>query len=429
VHGAIGWAFVLIPFALLLLGVPIYLLLLVTALLALLFSTGTAPSVIQTTIFGSLDSFPLIAIPFFILAGEIMGQGGIAKRIIAWVVSVVGGIRGSLAITTIASSEIFGAMSGSSVGCVAAVGRLLLPSLRERGYPDRFSVSLISASGAIAVIIPPSIPLIIYGVVAQQAVPVLFLAGIVPAILIGLIDVAYVLFYAHTKKIALTERARWSNIWKATKDASWALGTPVVIFGGIYGGIFTPTEAAGMAVVYAFFVSMFVYKDITWAKLWNIAISAAQLNGQILVIVTAAGVYSWFLTTSGLPQEMIAGIQSYHIGLVGTLLLFNLILLFVGSFLEPAPAILVLAPLFLPVVTALGVSPIHFGIIIAVNLSIGTYMPPFGLNLFAAHSLFRAPLGMLFRGVVPFLAINAIGLLIITYVPEISLWIPAHMHK
>jgi C4-dicarboxylate transporter DctM subunit len=427
VHGWLGWAFVLIPFVLLLIGFPIYLLLIVTALIALIFATGTQPTVIQSVIFGSLDSFPLIAIPFFIFAGEIMGQGGIAKRIVTWVVSVVGGIRGALAVTTIASSEIFGAMSGSSVGTVAAVGRLLLPSLRESGYPDRFSTSLISASGAIAVIIPPSIPLIIYGVVGQQSVPVLFVAGILPALLIGIIDIVYVMIYAKQKRIPLTQGARWSNIWLATKDAGWALGTPVVIFGGIYGGIFTPTEAAGMAVVYAFLVSMFIYKDINWQKLWSITVSAAQLNGQILVIVTAAGLYSWFLTTSGLPQTMIAAIQSFHIGAAGTLLLFNVILLLVGSFLEPAPAILILAPLFLPVVTALGIDPIHFGIIIAVNLSLGTYMPPFGLNLFASHSLFQAPLSMLYKGVVPFLAINLIGLMIITYVPQVSLALPHQM--
>jgi C4-dicarboxylate transporter DctM subunit len=420
--------YLLIPVVLLTLGVPIYLLLLVTALVALLFSVGIEPTIIPTTIFGSLDNFPLIAIPFFVLAGEIMGQGGIAKRIITWVVSVVGGVRGSLAVTTIASSEVFGAMSGSALGCVAAVGRLLLPALREHGYDERFSTSLISASGAIAVIIPPAIPLIIYGVVAQQSVPILFVAGILPAILIGIIDSAYVVAYAYANKVPLTARARWSNIWAATKDAGWALGTLVVIFGGIYGGIFTPTEAAGVAVLYATFVSMVVYRDIDWQRLWKLVVSAAQLNGQILIIVAAAGLYSWFLTTSGLPQQVTTFIQSLHLGRIETLMLFNAILLLVGSFLEPAPAILILTPLFLPVVQAQGIDPIHFGIIIAVNLSIGTYLPPFGLNIFASHSLFGVKLGTLYRGVLPFLAINIIGLLIITYLPQISLLLPNLMH-
>ena len=421
-----GAIYVLIPLVLLLLGFPIFLILMITALIAMIFVTGVSWTVVQTTMFGSLDSFPLLAVPFFVLAGEIMGQGGIAKRIIAWVLAVVGGIRGSLAVTTIASSEVFGAMSGSAVGCVAAVGRLLLPALRENGYGERFSTSLIAASGAVAVIIPPSIPLIIYGVVAQQPVTMLFLAGIVPAILIGLIDATYVLVYARMKGIPRSGGMQWPTILKATKEAGWALGTLVVIFGGIYGGIFTPTEAAGVAVIYALLVSKFVYRDITWKQLGNITMAAAQLNGQILVIVTAAGLYSWFLTTSGIPQQLIAQIESLHFGAWQTLLLFNLILLLVGSFLEPAPAILILTPLFLPVVTALGVSPIHFGIIIAVNLSLGMYTPPFGLNLFASHSLFGTKLGMLYRGVLPFLAVNAIGLLLVTYVPDIAMFLPNH---
>jgi C4-dicarboxylate transporter DctM subunit len=420
--------FVLVPFVLLFVGFPIYLILFITALIALSFILGGSPTIVQTTIFGSLDSFPLLAIPFFIFAGEIMGRGGIAKRIIVWVISIVGGVRGSLALTTIASSELFGAMSGSAVGTVAAVGRLLLPALRENGYDERFAVSLIAASGAIAVVIPPSIPLIIYGVVAQQPVTVLFLAGIIPAIMIGLVDAVYVLWYARKTGVPTTARQRLADIWKSTRDASWALGTPVVIFGGIYGGVFTPTEAAGVAVVYAFAVSMFVYKDIGWPELWKITLSSAQLIAQIMIIVSAAGLYSWTLTTSGIPQQVVALVTGAHIGLYGTLVIFNLVLLFVGSFLEPPAAILVLTPVFLPVVMALGMSPIHFGIVVAVNLSVGMYMPPFGLNLFASHSLFGAPLSSLYRGVIPFLIINLIALIIITYVPGISLLLPAHLH-
>jgi C4-dicarboxylate transporter DctM subunit len=250
----------------------------------------------------------------------------------------------------------------------------------------------------------------------------------VPAILIGTIDTIYVLAYARMKNVPRTTGPNLRTILKATKDAGWALGTIVLLFGGIYGGIFTPTEAAGMAVVYSFLVSKFIYRDITWKKLWEITMTAAQLNGQILVILTAAACYSWFLTTSGIPQQVIAAIQTYHLGQAGTLLLFNAILIGIGSFLEPAPAILILTPLFLPVVVALGVSPIHFGIIMAVNISLGLYTPPFGINLFGSHSLFGVKLGMLYRGVVPFMIINAIGLLIITYVPQVSLTLPSFLH-
>lgn len=410
----------LLPFALLFIGFPIYIILFITALVALHVS-GIAPDIIQTTIFGSLDSFPLLAIPFFIFAGEIMGQGGIAKRLVAWIIAVIGGVRGSLALTTIASSELFGAMSGSAVGTVAAVGRLLFPALRESGYGEQFSVSLIAASGAIAVIIPPSIPLIIYGAIGQQPITELFLAGVLPALLVGVLDGAYVVYRARRAMIPVRSSLRWSNAWAATKEASWALGTPVVIFGGIYGGIFTPTEAAGVAVVYSVVVSRFIYHDVTWLGLWRIAVNASQLVAQILIIVAAAGVYSWFLTTSGLPQMVVGAIESWHLGVIGTLAVFNVVLLLVGSFLEPPAAILILTPLFMPVIKTLGINPIHFGIIIAVNLSLGMYTPPFGLNIFASHSLFDVRLGVLYRGVLPFLLINGIALLLITYIPQISL--------
>jgi C4-dicarboxylate transporter, DctM subunit len=413
--------YVVLPFLLLFFGIPIYVILLLTALIAVAFVPGMSPTVVHTAIFGALDSFPLLAIPFFILAGEIMGQGGIARRLVAWITAVIGGVRGSLPLTTIASSELFGAISGSSVGCVAAVGRLMFPALREAGYGDRFSVSLIASCGAIAVIIPPSIPMIIYGATAQQPVTELFLAGFMPGILIGLFSAAYVLLRSRRDVGAVRVPFSWPNVWSATKDASWALGTLAVIFGGIYSGAFTPTEAAGVAVVYAIFVSCFIYRDLDLAGLWRIAVSSALLTAQIMIIVAAAGLYSWLLTTSGLPQIVLATIKGWNLGAVETLFVFNLLLLVVGSFLEPPAAILILTPLFLPVVTAFGVDPIHFGIIMTVNLSIGLYTPPFGLNLFAAQTLFGVPLALIYRGVLPFLALNLVALTLITYIPSISL--------
>ncbi len=411
------------PFVLLLLGIPVYLILFTTSLIALSVSPTPMNEIIQTATFGSLDSFPLLAVPFFIFAGEVMGQGGIAKRLVAWVVTLIGGVRGSLAITTIASSEIFGAMSGSSVGCVAAVGRLLYPALQKEVYSKQFAVSLIASSGAIAVIIPPSIPLIIYGATAQQPITTLFIAGLIPAALVGLLAASYVIVRSKKRPAHLAGTAGFDirAAWSATKEASWALGVPLVVFGGIYGGIFTPTEAAGVAAVYAILVSVFIYRDINFRDLWKIAQSSTELIAQIMIIVAGAGLYSWFLTTSGMPQALVSYIEALHLGVVGTLLLFNCLLLVVGSFLEPPAAILILTPLFMPVVTALGVNPIHFGIIIAVNLSIGMYTPPFGLNLFASQSLFDVPLSQIYKGVVPFLAINILALMLITYVPAISL--------
>lgn len=413
--------FFLLPILFLLLAFPIYLVLLSTAIIILLFKTDMPPDVLQTVMVGSLGSFPLLAVPFFILAGEIMGRGGIAKRIVAWVLALIGGVRGSLAVAAIASSELFGAMSGSAVGTVAAVGRLLYPALRENGYGERFSAGLITSSGAIAIVIPPSIAMIIYGVTAQQPLTALFIAGLVPALLIAVLNAAYVLIYARIEMLPITSKLRWRNIWITTKEASWALGTILLIFGGIYGGVFTPTEAAGVTVVYSLIVTVFIYRDVTLRQLWEIFRNAAELSTQILLIVACAGVYSWLLTTSGIPQQVVAGIEALHAGRIGTLLLMNIVLLLTGSFLEPPAAILILVPLFLPLSKALNVDPIHFGVIFAVNLSIGMYTPPFGLNIFAAQLLLRTPLSQLYRGVLPFVLLNLIVLMLITYIPQISL--------
>ena len=410
-----------VPVLLLSLGIPIYVILLVTAVIGIAATPGLPLSSLQTVIFGALDSFPLLAVPLFVLAGDIMGQGGLAKRLVAWAMSLIGGIRGSLALTTIASSELFGAMSGSAVGCVAAIGRLLFPALRDGGYGKTFSIGIIASSGTIAVIIPPSIPMIIYGLAAQQSVPALFLAGVVPGILIGLLASVYILFYAKIKMVPLTSRARWKNIVQSTREAVWSLGAPVVILGGIYGGVFTPTEAAGVAVIYAALVSRYIYRELTWADLWRVTRTSSYLIGQLLIIVAAAGVYSWLITTSGFPQRLVELIGAMQIKTWVLLAFFNVILLVIGSFLEPPAAILILAPLVLPMVQAQGVDPIHFGIIMTVNLGIGMFTPPFGLNIFAAHALFKVPLPTIYRGVVPFIIIYSIALMIITYVPIISL--------
>ncbi len=410
-----------LPVCLLILGLPIFVVLTLTSMAAIVFVAHVPLDAIQTNMFGSLDNFPLLAVPFFVLAGEIMGRGGIANRVVNWVVSLIGGVRGSLAVTTVASSELFGAMAHTTVGTVVAIGRLLFPSLTKHGYGERFAVSLITSSGAVAVIIPPSISMILYAMTAQVSAIQLFTAGILPSLLIGVVDAAYVLIYARIKAVPLTARARWTNIWASTKEASWAIGTIVVIFGGIYGGVFTPTEAAGVAVVYSLFVAMVIYREIGLRELWQVIVSSVYLIAQILIIVTGAGIYSWLMTTSGIPQNLIGTIDAMRLPAWQTLLFVNLGLLAAGSFLEPPAAILILTPLLLPVVQASGISAIHFGIIMAVNLSIGLYLPPFGLNLFAARAIFNVPMGMIYRGVLPFVAINFAALLIITYVPAISM--------
>ncbi|HKT18747.1 MAG TPA: TRAP transporter large permease [Stellaceae bacterium] len=410
-----------LPVFLLAIGFPVFLILLVTSIVAILTIAGAPPETLQTYMFGSLDNFPLMAVPFFVLAGEFMAQGGVARRIIAMVMAFVGGVRGSLGVTTVAASELFGAMSHTAIGTVVAMGRMLYPSLRDAGYEDRFSVGLIASSGAIAVMIPPSIAMILYAVSAEQSAVALFTAGILPSLLIGIIDGGFVLTYARMKKVPLGERAHRRMVWQTTKEASWSLGTLVVIFGGIYGGIFTPTEAAGVAVVYSIFVTMVIYREVDLARCWKILVDASYLISQILLIVTSAGIYSWLLTTSGIPQQIVGAIEALHMSKWELLLSLNVGLLAAGSFLEPAPAILILTPLLLPIVQGVGVNAIHFGIIVTVNLSLGMYTPPFGLNLFSSQAIFNAPLGRIYAGVLPFLVLNFIALLIITYIPEISM--------
>jgi C4-dicarboxylate transporter, DctM subunit len=423
---AAAFVYFILPALLLIAGLPIFVVLILTSTAAVVFVAHAPLQALQTYMFGSLDNFPLLAVPFFVLAGEIMGRGGIANRVVTWVVSIVGGVRGSLAVTTVASSELFGAMAHTTVGTVVAIGRLLFPSLTKHGYSERFAVALITSSGAVAVIIPPSISMILYAMTAQVSAIKLFTAGILPSLLIGIVDAVYVLIYAKIKMVPLSSPARWKNIWASTKDASWAIGTIVVIFGGIYGGVFTPTEAAGVAVVYSLFVAMVIYREIDLAGLWQVIVSSVYLIAQILIIVTGAGIYSWLMTTSGIPEHLIGTITAMALPHWQTLLFVNAGLLVAGSFLEPPAAILILTPLLLPVVEAAGVNALHFGIIMAVNLSIGLYLPPFGLNLFAAKAIFNVPMSTIYRGVLPFVVVNFLALLVITYVPAISMALIGH---
>jgi C4-dicarboxylate transporter DctM subunit len=409
-----------LPLTMLLIGVPIFVALLAAALGGIVMSNNPIQA-LHSAMFGSLDVFPLLAVPLFIYAGDVMARGGIARRLIDLVLAIIGGIRGSLGIATIAACEVFSVMSGSSVACVAAIGKIMIPSLKKNGYGSTFSVSLVTATGVVDVITPPSITMIIYGIVAQQSVPHLFLAGFAPGILIGIALAVYVMVYARIKRIPITEAADRKSVRVMLKDAIWAMLAPVVIFGGIYGGLFTPTEAAGVACIYAILVSMFIYREITWRQLWIITIDSALLISQVLIIVAAAGAFAWLVTTSGFPAKLVGFVSSFNLAPWMVLLIINVILLFIGSVLEPPAAILLLTPLLTPIAYQAGVDPIHFGIIVTVNLAIGMFMPPFGLNLFAAHALFKTPLPELYRGVLPFLLIYLIMLMLITYVPAITL--------
>jgi C4-dicarboxylate transporter, DctM subunit len=424
----VGWALALIPFTLLALGLPIFLILLVTVIVMLAVFVDVPFTVVPQTMFGSIDKFALLAVPFFIFAGEVMGQGGISDRLIRWMQSMFGGIRGSLALTTVGTCEFFGAISGSSPATVAAVGRIMYPALRAGGYEEKFALGLVTSSGAIASIIPPSILMILYGAAAEQSVAELFIGGVFPGLLIGLLTAIYIVVYARRQGFARGQPFAWGRFTRSTREGVWALGAPVVILGSIYTGICTPTEAAGIAGVYGIVVTRYVYRDLTWGRLWDIAVSSVFLTAQIMIIVAAAGVFSWLLTISGVPRTMVGFIQALDAPPWLMLVAINIFLLVVGCLIDPTSATLVLTPLLVPVVKALGVDLIHFGIILTVNLSIGMFTPPFGLNLFVAQALFKAPMARIARGLVPFIAIQIVALVIVTYVPWLSLYLTRFVH-
>lgn len=417
--------FVLIalPFALLFAGMPIFLILLVTSMLALVFVMNVPLTAVPQMMFGAIDKFSLLAVPFFIFAGEILSNGGISERLMRWVQAMFGGVRGSIGLTTVGTCEFFGAISGSSPATVAAVGKTLYPALREGGYDERFSLGLVTSCGAIAGIIPPSITMILYGAAAEESVAKLFIAGVLPGILVGVFTAFYILYYAYSRDLKATERFSARRLLHATRESIWAILAPVIILGSIYGGIATPTETAGIACVYAVLVTRFIYRTLTWRRLLELTVSSVVLTAQIMIIVAASGVFSWLLTISGVPQAIVAFVAEQQVSAVMLLMVINVFLLIVGCFIDPSSAVLVLTPLLVPIVKHAGIDLVHFGIIVTVNLSIGMFTPPFGLNLFVSQSLFQVPVGRIVRGVLPFLALQLAALLVITYVPWLSLYL------
>lgn len=409
-----------LPIVLICLSVPIFIVLFAISVAGIVHLDLASLKVMHSAMFGGLDSFPLLAIPLFILAGDIMGQGGIARRLINFIMSLVGGVPGSMGVAAVGSAAAFGAMSGSSVACVAAIGNLTIPTLVEQGYGRRFSTSLIAATGVIDIIIPPSIAMILYAITAQVSVSKLFMAGMLPGLMIAGLLTVYVMVRARILNIKATERPRLSVILQAARSAIWAILAPIIIIGGIYGGVFTPTEAAGIACAYSILVSVYIYRELTWLGVWNIVTKSTVLVAQIMLLVAASTVFGWVITTSGLPTAFVSAIQGLDLATWQLLLILNAVLLLVGTVLEPPPAILILTPLFVPVVAAAGIDPIHFGLIVTINLAIGMFLPPFGINLFAANALFKVPLPELYRGVLPFLVIYLIVLALITYIPELT---------
>jgi C4-dicarboxylate transporter DctM subunit len=410
-----------VPLVLLLLGFPIFLVLLTAVASALVFAMHVPLAALHQNLFGSINAFALLAIPFFIYAGELMGRGSVAQRLVDFVQGFVGGIRGSLGVTTVGTATIFGAISGVSAAAVATIGKVMYPAMQRAGYPSTFSAGLITAVGAIDIIIPPSIPMIVYGAAAEESVPRLYAAGIVPGLLIAGMLAAYVVWYAKWRNIGAADKFSLNRLWTGVTRGAWALGAPVIILGGIYGGVFSPTEAAAVACVYAIFVTLVVFRELRWTDILAAAGATTIFTSQILIIVACAGVFSWVLTVNQVPAALVAVLQQLDLPAWVFLLAINILLLLVGCFLDPLSSILLLTPLLIPMVKALGISTVHFGIVMTVNLAIGLFHPPFGINIFVAQSVLGIPLQTLYRGIIPFVFIYLIALAIITYVPDVSL--------
>jgi C4-dicarboxylate transporter DctM subunit len=413
----------LVPIVLLFLGFPIFVVLLATAAIAIVIFYSIPLTVLHQVMFGSLDSAALLAVPFFIFAGEIMAAGGISGRLVAWAKSLFGRSKASLPITTVATCVVFGAISGSSAATVAAVGRITFRPMLDAGYDRRFATGLLTASGLIDNMIPPSIAMILYAIVAEQSLVRIFTAGFVPGLLFAFAFVAYVLLKSWGSAIDPPEPFRWARLGRETLNAAWALGMPVIILGGIYTGVLSANEAGGAACVYAILVAMFVHRDVGVTQLLDLARRSAYVTSQLMVIVASAGVFSWLLTTSGAAPRLADVFAALDLSSAMLLFFINVFLLLVGIFFDPAPAILLLTPILLPIVKAAGIDLIHFGIVMTANLSIGCFTPPFGINIFVAQAVFKQPVSVIYRGVMPFIWLSIAVLAVITYVPELSLFL------
>ena len=372
-------------------------------------------------IFNAVNKFPLAAIPFFILAGNLMETGGISRRLVDFAKSIVGGVQGGLPMTCVLTCMIFAAVSGSSVATTFAIGAILIPALVEHGYPKSYAAALQATSAELGVIIPPSIPMILYGVAAEVSIGELFIAGFGPGILISGALMVFVWIYCKWKGWGKNDGDGRLGFWTATRKAAWALLMPVIILGGIYGGVFTPTEASAVAVLYALIVGMLIYREIGLKDLAAVLRKSVISSAVIMFIIANAGLFAFLITRAGVPDAighwLEQTLQSPHWFLLGV----NAALFVIGMFIETSAAIIVLGPILAPVAMHFGVDPVHFGLIMVVNLALGMITPPFGVNLFAACTVAKIPLEQIIKHLIPFVLVVLTCLMIITYVPELSL--------
>jgi len=410
---------------LLLLGLPLFFVLGLSSVIFLLYD-GTSLVVVGQKIITGIDSFSLLAVPFFILAGDLMFEGKLSEKLVAAANSVVGHIRGGLSAVTVVSAMFFAAISGSAPATTAAIGSIMIPEMEKKGYSKKFAASLASAAGPIGQIIPPSIPMIIYAVLANISITKLFIAGVIPGILMGLALIAVCMIYVRVYNIEMqSPRATFKKVMQSFYRAKWALLAPVIILGGIYGGIFTPTEASVIAVVYGLVISLFVYRSIKIKELPKIFIKSVHTSTMVVSIISVATLFGWIMAKSGVAQDLARQILSISDNPIVILLLLNILLLIVGALMDNIAAIVILLPVLLPISEQLGLDPIHFGAIVVINFAIGMATPPIGYSLFVGASISGLKIEQLTKSLLPLLAAMIFVLMLITYIPAVTTWLPS----
>ncbi|WP_024955311.1 TRAP transporter large permease [Sulfurospirillum arcachonense] len=416
-------------FGLMLIGVPVAVSLGTSTMITALVFTDMELMGVPQKVFDGLDHYSLMAIPMFILAGAFLSKGSASTRIIEFAKSIVGHLPGGLPIAAIFASIIFAAVSGSSPATVVAIGSVMYGAIKAEGYPTKYAIGTIATAGSLGILIPPSIVFIVYGVTAEQSIGELFMAGVVPGLMIGFMMM--VVTYIGAKRLGFekTQMAPFKVRWKKFKEAFWALMLIVIVIGGIYGGLFTPTEAGAASAVYAFFVSFFVYRDLKLKQIYPIVLEAAMTSSMIFFIIANAMIFSHFLTDESIPQTITQMIINANVGPIMFLVIVNVLLFLMGQFMEPSSVVMITVPLLLPIAMTLGIDPIHFGVVMIVNMELGMITPPVGLNLFVASGITGLSLKEVIVASLPWSMTILAGLLLVTYIPEISLWLPHMMFK
>ena len=414
----------LLLFGLMLTGMPVSISLGLTVL-TFLFTMTTVPiTSVALKLFTGIERFEIMAIPFFILAGNFLTHGGVARRMIAFASSMVGHWHGGLALSGVMACALFAAVSGSSPATVVAIGSIILPAMLKQGFPKRFGAGVITTSGALGILIPPSIVMVMYSVATNTSVGQLFMAGVVPGLTLATMLGLTTWYRARKNNYPRLPKASWGERFRTFRQSIWGLLLIVVVIGGIYSGIFTPTEAAAMSAVYAFFVAVFVYKDLTLRRVPKVLLDSANMSAMLLYIITNAVMFSFLMTSEQIPQVMAAWMLDKGLGQVAFLLFVNVLLLLAGNVMEPSSIVLIMAPIMFPVAMKLGIDPVHFGIVMTVNMEIGMCHPPVGLNLYVASGIAKMGITELTVAVWPWLLTMLVFLVIVTYWPALSIWLP-----